>query len=132
MVRRDVPTALLILVLVASPFAASALAQQESSPPGDGWHYTSPGPRKCVEVGNLYLHKGNLPGALSRFQEALKDSPDYPPAELGIARVYDKMGEKQKALQAYQRYLDDLPSAKDASDAKEARRAIARLAREQK
>ena len=41
--------------------------------------------------------------------------------------VYYGLGEKQKALDSYQRYLDELPSAKDAAEAKEAQRAVVRL-----
>jgi tetratricopeptide (TPR) repeat protein len=101
------------------------------SPPIDpDWNYTSPGPAKCVEIGNVYLHKGKLQGALSRFQEALKDDPNYAPAHLGLGKVYERMKEKQKALDAYERYLDELPSAKDAADAKDAQRAVARLQKE--
>jgi len=94
------------------------------------WTYESPGPAKCVEIGNVYLHKKNLKGALSRFQEAIQDDPTYAPAYLGLGKVYERMNEKQKALDAYQRYLDDLPSAKDAAEAKDVRQAIARLQKE--
>jgi len=57
----------------------------------------------------------------------LKDDPHYAPAYLGLGKVYERMKEKQKALDAYERYLDELPSAKEASDARDAQRAIARL-----
>jgi tetratricopeptide (TPR) repeat protein len=68
-----------------------------------------------------------LQGALSRFQEALKDNPHYAPAYLGLGKVYERMKQKQKALDAYQQYLDELPSAKEAAEAREAQRAVERL-----
>ena len=113
-------------------WAAPALrAQVPEKPPtpstDDDWNYVSPGPAKCVEIGNVYLHKGALAGALSRFQEAVKDNPHYAPAYLGLGKVYERMRQKQKALDAYERYLDELPSAKDAADARDAQRAVARL-----
>jgi hypothetical protein len=37
---------------------------------------------------------------------------------------------KQKALEAYQRYLDELPSLKDAQEARDVHEAIARLQKE--
>jgi tetratricopeptide (TPR) repeat protein len=80
-----------------------------------------------VEAGNVYLHRGALKGALSRFQEALKENPHYAPAYLGLGKVYERKKQKQKSLDAYQRYLDELPSAKDAAEAKEAQRAVTRL-----
>lgn len=94
------------------------------------WTYTSPGPAKCVEIGNVNLHKGALAGALSRFEEAVKDNPHYAPAYLGLGKVYERMKEKQKALDAYERYLDELPSAKEANEARDAQRAVARLKKE--
>jgi tetratricopeptide (TPR) repeat protein len=124
---------LLILVALAIHWIGpEARAQVPEKPPkpaydDDDWNYVSPGPAKCVEAGNVYLKRGALQGALSRFQEAVKDNPHYAPAYLGLGKVYERMHQKQKALDAYQRYLDELPSAKDAADARDAQRAIERL-----
>jgi tetratricopeptide (TPR) repeat protein len=96
------------------------------------WNYESPGPAKCVEIGNVYLHKRNLKGALSRFEEAVQDDPNYAPAYLGLGKVYERMNQKQKALAAFQRYLDELPSAKEAAEARYAQEAVARLRKEVK
>jgi regulator of sirC expression with transglutaminase-like and TPR domain len=60
----------------------------------------------------------------------VKDNPHYAPAYLGLGKVYERMNEKQKALEAYERYLLELPSAKDAAEAKDAQRAVARLKKE--
>jgi tetratricopeptide (TPR) repeat protein len=120
--------------VVALGFALAAPAvhaQVKEEPPrpsiDDNWNYVSDGPVKCVEVGNYYLRKNKLEAALSRFQEALKANPHYPPAYLGLGKVYERMGLKPKALEAYKHYLDELPSAKDAAEAKDAQRAVARL-----
>ncbi len=114
--------------------AIASRAQVPEKPPSpevdDNWTYTSPGPAKCVEIGNVYLHKGQLKGALSRFQEAVKDDPDYAPAYLGLGKVYERMKENPKALEAYQHYLDKLPSAKAAAEARDAQRAVERLRKE--
>jgi tetratricopeptide (TPR) repeat protein len=127
------------MVLVVAAFAILGAvpvvrAQVPEKPPApradDDWNYTTPGPAKCVEIGNLYLHKGNTKAALSRFEEAIKDNPHYAPAYLGLGKVYERTKEKQKALDAYQRYLDELPSAKDAAAAQEVQRAVARLKRQ--
>jgi tetratricopeptide (TPR) repeat protein len=115
-------------VMTAAPIAPAQVPERRPSPPIDpDWTYTSPGPAKCVEIGNVYLHKKDLKGALSRFQEAVKDNPHYAPAYLGLGKVYEKMHQKQKALDAYQRYLDELPSAQEASEAKKVNRIVARL-----
>lgn len=89
--------------------------------------YTPPGPAKSVEIGKFYLRRKDYKGALSRFEEAVHTDPSYAPAYLGLGKVYEKTGVRQKALDAYQRYLELLPSDKDAEDAKEVHRAIDRL-----
>ena len=86
-------------MVVTAPTVRAQVPEKLPSPPIDpDWSYTSPGPAKCVEIGNVYLHKGDLKGALSRFQEAVKDNPHYAPAYLGLGKVYERMKEKQKAL----------------------------------
>jgi len=117
----------LVIIWISSQKCAQVPEKLPKLSSDDDWNYVSPGPAKCVEAGNVYLHKGALEGALSRFQEALKDNPHYAPAYLGLGKVYERMKQKQKALEAYQRYLDELPSAKDATEARDAKRAIARL-----
>ena len=122
---------MLLGIVMAAPIVRAQLTEKPPPPRvDDDWSYVSHGPAKCVEVGNLYLHKGNLKGALSRFQEAVQDDPHYAPAYLGLGKVYERMREKQKALTAYLRYLDELPSAKDAANARDAHRAVERLQKE--
>jgi len=119
---------LVLGMVMAGPVVRAQVPEKIPSYPIDpDWSYTSPGPAKCVEIGNIYLHKGDLKGALSRFQEALKDNPHYAPAYLGLGKVYERMRQKQKALDAYERYLDELPSAKEAAKATDVQRAVARL-----
>lgn len=98
----------------------------------DPYKYTPPGVRKSVEIGNFYLKKKKYNAALSRFQEAMQEDSTYAPAYLGLGKVYEKIGLKAKALDAYKKYLDALPSEKDALDAKDAQRAVARLEAELK
>jgi tetratricopeptide (TPR) repeat protein len=89
--------------------------------------YYPPRASKSVEIGSYYLRRKNLKAALSRFEEAAQTDPHYAPAYLGLGKVYERMGLNQKALEAYERYLEELPSAKDALEAKKVRKAIARL-----
>jgi tetratricopeptide (TPR) repeat protein len=128
-----------IAPLVALGFALAGPAiraqDQEALPPPekvDNWKYVNPGPAKCVAVGNYYLRRGKLKAALSRFEEAAKTDPHYAPAYLGLGKVYERMGLKQKALEAYQQYLDELPSAKEAQEAKDVQEAVARLQKQVK
>src|SRR5437879_817147 len=91
--------------------------------------YVPPSARKSVEVGNYYFRKKRYKAAVSRYQEAVETDPNNPAGYLGLGRVYEKIGLKQKALENYQKYLDGLPSEKQAEEAKEVHRAIARLER---
>ena len=68
--------------------------------------------------------------ALSRFQEALQIDAHYAPAYRELGKLYEKMGFWQKSLDAYQKYLNELPSAKDPREAKHIHKAIARLQKE--
>jgi tetratricopeptide (TPR) repeat protein len=109
-----------------------AISAQERSrqADSDARPYKLPGAAKSVEVGNFYFNKKDYPGALSRYKEAVATDPHYAPGYLGLGRVYEKIGLKQKALEAYKRYLDELPSLKQAEEAKEVHKAIARLEKE--
>jgi tetratricopeptide (TPR) repeat protein len=107
--------------------------QQPAQPAAKGdpiRRYVSPSASKCVEIGDFYLRRKKFSAALSRFQEALKTDPDYAPAYRELGKVYEKMGFWQKSLDAYRKYLDELPSAKDAREAKNIHKAIAHLQKE--
>lgn len=132
-------TRLFVSLLVASltvTAAATATRAQDQGPAPDAGEaakpYAPPSAEKSVEVGNYYLRTKKYNAALSRFQEAAKTDPYYPPAYLGLGKVYEKIGLKQKALAAYEKYLDTLPSTKTAENAKQVHQAMARLERELK
>jgi tetratricopeptide (TPR) repeat protein len=123
---RTLKVMLLALVLNAAGLP-SACAQDAESKPQNAPSRVSPPAWKSVEIGDFYFRRKRFVGALSRYQEAVKTDPNYAPAYLGLGKVYEKMGLKQKALEAYQRYLDELPSEKQADEAKDVHRAIDRL-----
>jgi len=109
------------------PGPPASFPSESKSQADDGFTFTPPGPAKSVEVGNFYLRRKDYNGALSRFEEAVQTNPNYAPAYLGLGKVYEKTGARQKALEAYQKYLDLLPSDKDAKDARQVHRAMERL-----
>ena len=89
--------------------------------------YVSPSASKSVEIGDYYLRRKKFTAALSRFQEALKTDPHYAPAYQELGKAYERIGLRQKALDAYRKYLDELPSAQAARESKRTHKAIARL-----
>lgn len=102
--------------------ASQSQNDDDSAPP-----YTPPAASKSVEVGNFYFVQKQYRGALSRYREAVQTDPYYAPAYLGLGRTYEKLGQKQKALTNYQKYLDLLPSEKQADEARKVHLAMGRL-----
>ncbi len=123
--------AFVVAVALACGRITARAQDEESSPEATNASkpYMPPSAPKSVEIGNFYLKRKKLNAALSRFQEAVKTDPSCAPGYLGLGEVYEKIGLKQKALEAYLRYLDTLPSTKQAEEAKQVHKAIARIER---
>jgi len=132
--RWRVHAAWLSFLLLSTSWAILCAQQQPAKPaaPKDDPVRVLPSDSasKSVEIGDFYLRRRKYQAALSRFQDALKIDPHYAPAYRELGRVYEKMGQWKKSLDAYQKYLDELPSAKDAREAKEIHKAIARMQKE--
>ena len=130
---RPALTVPLLCVIALMSLSVSLPAQHFAQDDGgleSSYHYVPPSARQSVEIGDFYLHKRDFRGALSRYEEAAKDDPYYAPAYLGLGKVYEKMGKKHKALAAYQKYLNTLPSQKQADEATQVHKAIRRLEHE--
>jgi len=129
---------LVVLALLTSGLAsprARAQAPQAplpSEPEEEAKPYTPPAAWRSVEIGDYYFKRKKYNAALSRYEEAATTDPHYPRAYLGLGKAYERIGLKQKALESYQRYLDELPSTKDALEAKDAHKAVARLEKQLK
>ena len=128
---RSILAALVLSCTIAAILPGATPGPQEHRQGAGGRRsaYVVPAPSQSVEIGNFYLRRKKYKGALSRFQEAVHSDPDFAPAYLGLGKVYEKLGEDGRALRAYEKYLDLLPSDKDAEDARGVHRAIERLRR---
>ena len=131
LMRRLLITSLAAILGLGCIVLAIPPQDKKLPPPGreERVPYKPPSAWKSVEIGNFYLRRKDYPGALSRFQEAVQTDPHYPGGYLGMGKVYEKLGSKLKALDAYRKYLDLLPSTKDALEAKDVQKAVARLER---
>ena len=89
--------------------------------------YIPPSAAKSVEIANFYFRTKKYNAALGRYEEAVTTDPYYAAGYLGLGKTYEKLGLKHKALAAYQKYLDLLPSEKQAEEAKSVHQAIERL-----
>ena len=120
-----------VFALMSRPVVAPA----QHTPQDDGeletpHPYVPPSAKQSVEIGNFYFSRKDYRGALSRYEESVRDDPYYAPAYLGLGKVYEKTGKAQAALAAYQKYLSVLPSQKQADEAKDVHKTIRRLERE--
>jgi tetratricopeptide (TPR) repeat protein len=66
-----------------------------------------------LEVGQYYLHKGDLDAAIDRFQDATLAKPGYAIPFRLLGEAQEKKGDKREALKSYTRYLDLYPHAED-------------------
>ena len=68
---------------------------------------------KDIEVGQYYMHKGDVDAAIDRFQDATEAKPGYAVPFRYLGEAQEKKGLKKAAIKSYQRYLDLYPHAED-------------------
>ena len=68
---------------------------------------------KDMEVGQYYLHKGDVDAAIDRFQDAIIAKPGFAIPFRFLGEAQEKKGLKKQAIKSYQRYLDLYPHAED-------------------
>jgi predicted Zn finger-like uncharacterized protein len=73
-----------------------------------------------VGRGFALFDMGQMLQAEASFEQALRLNPRYGPAIMGMAEVLKAQGKKAKALDYYQRYLDEHPTGSEANVAKNA------------
>lgn len=66
-----------------------------------------------LEVGQYYMHKGDVDAAIDRFQDATTAKPGYAVPFRFLGEAQEKKGLKKQAIRSYQRYLDLYPHAED-------------------
>ena len=68
---------------------------------------------KDMQVGQYYMHKGDLDAAIDRFQDATTAKPGYALPFRLLGEAQEKKGLKRQAIKSYTRYLDLYPKAED-------------------
>lgn len=66
-----------------------------------------------MQVGEFYMHKGDLDAAIDRFEDAALAKPGYALPYRYLGEAQEKKGMKKRAIQSYKRYLDLYPKAED-------------------
>lgn len=84
----------------------------------------STGVEALTGLGYCHLDAQEFASAQARFKQALSASPGYQPALYGVAEGYQQQGLGDRAVAAYERYLEKHPKG---TRAEMARRQLARL-----
>jgi tetratricopeptide (TPR) repeat protein len=62
-------------------------------------------PELLVQMARMHEAKGDFPGAIRQYEEALKASPKNTDILVGLARAQDRSGDLSKAIVTYQRAI---------------------------
>jgi tetratricopeptide (TPR) repeat protein len=81
------------------------------------------GAEALAGLGYVNLDRHRAEAAISYFRRALTVSP-YAPAMFGLGEAYRALGDKARALDAYQRYLSTSPTGADAPAARRQLKAL--------
>jgi tetratricopeptide (TPR) repeat protein len=68
---------------------------------------------KDMQVGQYYMHKGDIDAAIDRFEDATTAKPGYALPFRLLGEAQEKKGLKKQAIKSYTRYLDLYPHAED-------------------
>lgn len=71
-----------------------------------------------MQVGEYYMHKGDIDAAIDRFQDAILAKPGYGLPFRYLGEAQEKKGFRKPAIKSYQRYLELVPKAEDADKVK--------------
>jgi len=74
--------------------------------------------RALAGMGWCYMDLGKPEAALHQFRRAIAHEPGYPDSHLGHAEAYRALGNGDKAIGSYKRYLDLKPTGSGAESAK--------------
>lgn len=95
--------------------SSSTQKQSQSNPdPSDVHKYDAYNAEKDIDVGNFYLHKGDIDAAIPRFEEAAALQPKAGKPRLLLAECYEKKHDPANAAKYYREYLKVYPNAPDA------------------
>jgi tetratricopeptide (TPR) repeat protein len=74
--------------------------------------------RSFLKAGRRAYEDDDLPGALEKLRAALRLNPGLADAYILLGTVYKKMGEKQRALASFKKYLEVAPDGDEAAVAR--------------
>lgn len=79
----------------SSSSSSSAGAAEELRQADQGQKYDPLPAEKDVDVGEFYMHKGDLDAAIARFEDAIQLKANYAKPRLLLAQIYEKKEAKR-------------------------------------
>ena len=67
--------------------------------------------KESITIGNFYLKRRNYVAAIERYLEALEYENDSVPAHEALAQAYERNGERSKAIQILQTFIEQHPDS---------------------
>ncbi len=107
------PVRLIVLILMAVFISGCASQQEQDS-------YDESNTRKAVEsntsLGLEYMNRGQYEVALGKLKKAIREDPDYAPAQTVIAVLYETIGEQELAGKHYKKAYEAAPKDGDVNN----------------
>lgn len=103
-----------LLALIVAVFLGGCASQQESNPNNES------DSRKAVEsntsLGLEYMNRGQYEVALGKLKKAIREDPDYAPAQTVLAVLYERIGEQDLAGKHYKLAYEAAPKDGDVNN----------------
>lgn len=113
--KKLLPTVLRLFVLVLSVGFVSACASKQKADPYDETE-TQKAVISNTSLGLEYMNRGQYEVALGKLKKAIKEDPDYAPAQTVIAVLYDRIGERELAGKHYKKAFEAAPTDGDVNN----------------
>jgi serine/threonine-protein kinase len=95
--------------------AAPAAAAPATTTPEPAAAKQSTAPKSPFAEGEALFRSGDVEGALAKYQEAARANPNDAKTQRQIGKCYNRLGQRDRALPYFKRYLELAPDAADAS-----------------
>lgn len=103
------------LLLVVSIMLLSACASQKTKDPYDETN-TQKAVISNTSLGLEYMNRGQYEVALNKLKKAVKEDPNYAPAQTVLAVLYERIGEKELAGKHYKKAYEAAPKDGDVNN----------------
>jgi len=98
---------------IVAPIVVQPLVQPQIQPPVQPPALPPTAGVSAFDEGRRLFLANDVPGAIARFEQAARETPNNPRVQKELGRAYMRAGNVPRAVAAYRRYLDLAPQASD-------------------